>query len=305
MIWVQYVSYASLLIAAIAMIAKALRYATAPTHFRWELYPVPHEKGRAEYGGSYLEELDWWSKPRHSDKIKELKEMMGEILFLKGVRHHNKKVWTFSFPFHFGLYLCIGWLALLLIGSILELAGVAISGGAGLISIIMHYLTILCGYAGLILSGVGAFGLLIWRITDSNQRPYNAPVEYLNLVLFDIVVALTLASHLSLDPVFSGLRSYIGSLVTFSSFEMPGVLFTLEIVVISFMIMYIPLTRMSHFVAKYFLYHAVRWNDEPNFRGSKIEASILKMLQHKVEWNAPHVQTGKSWAEVVKEKNNE
>ena len=67
MMIIQLVTYVSVVVAIIAMIAKAMRYINAPEHFRWELYPVPHEKGRAEYGGSYLEELDWWPKPRHSE----------------------------------------------------------------------------------------------------------------------------------------------------------------------------------------------------------------------------------------------
>ncbi len=301
MMVVQYITYASVAIAVIAMIAKALRYLKAPTHFRWELYPVPHERGRAEYGGSYLEELDWWSKPRHSDKIKELKEMMSEIILLKGVHHHNKKVWTFSFPFHFGLYCCIGWLMLLLLGSILELADISVSAQAGALGQIVHYLTLISGYAGLILSGIGAFGLLMWRMTDQNQRAYNTPAEYMNLIFFDILVIVALASHFTLDPSFTALRGYVGSLVTFSAFDLPGTLFTVEIVLVSLMIMYIPLTRMSHFVAKYFLYHAVRWNDEPNFRGSDIEASIMKLLQNKVAWKGPHIQTGQPWSVVVKE----
>ena len=34
-----------------------------PTHVRWEIYPVQHETtARAAYGGSYLEELNWWEK---------------------------------------------------------------------------------------------------------------------------------------------------------------------------------------------------------------------------------------------------
>ena len=43
-----------------------------PMHVRWELYPVAHEKGRASYGGSYFEEVDWWTKPREVDKLGEV-----------------------------------------------------------------------------------------------------------------------------------------------------------------------------------------------------------------------------------------
>ncbi len=305
MIAIQVVTYVSLAIAIIAMIVKAMRYASAPEHFRWELYPVPHEKGRAEYGGSYLEELDWWTKKRHSDHFKEIKEMMSEILFLKGVYHHNKRVWTSSFPFHFGLYLSIGWLMLLLLGAILEQVGLEISSTASALGVIIHYLTIITGYAGLILAGLGAFGLFLWRVTDPKQKPYNSPAEYFNLIIFDIVIVITLIAQLTGDPGFNILRAYTGSLITFSAAPALTGWMVAEIIAVSLIIMYIPLTRMSHFVAKYFLYHAVRWNDEPNPKGSAIEKRILELLQQKVGWQASHISSGKSWVEVVKETKDE
>jgi nitrate reductase gamma subunit len=305
MMVIQLVTYVSVVVAIIAMIAKAMRYINAPEHFRWELYPVPHEKGRAEYGGSYLEELDWWTKPRHSDMIKELKEMAEEIFFLKGVFNNNKRVWTSSFPFHLGMYLCIGWLGLLLIGAILNLAGVTIGAGASTLGLLVHYLTIISGYAGLIISGLGAIGLIIWRASDPRQKAYNSPAEYINLVFFVVVVGFSLIAQFSVDPSFTMLRGYVGSLLTFSPVVgMPALLAT-EIVLVSLLIMYIPLTRMSHFVAKYFLYHSVRWNDQPNKKGSEIEKHIAELLQQKVGWKASHISTGKSWIEVVKETKNE
>jgi nitrate reductase gamma subunit len=302
---IQFLTYAGLIIAFAAMLVKAMRYYTAPQHFRWELYPVPHEKGRAEYGGSYLEELDWWSKPRHSDRLNELKEMMAEIILLKGVRRNNKKVWTFSFPFHFGLYLCIGWLMLLLLGAVLQIADIRVTADTSGLGILIHYCTLICGYGGLILAGLGALGLFFWRMTDGNQKAYNAPADFINLVLFVIVVGVTLYSQFTLDPGFIYLRAYTQSLITFDSITFPGTLFTVEVALISLLIMYIPLTKMSHFVAKYFLYHTVRWNDEPNFRGSDIEKNIMALLQQKVGWSAPHIQTGQPWTEVVKEMHDE
>jgi nitrate reductase gamma subunit len=287
------------------MIAKVYRYLSAPEHFRWELYPVPHEKGRAEYGGSYLEELDWWSKPRHSDLIKEGKEMAEEILLLKGVFKHNRKVWVFSLPFHLGMYIGIGWMVFLLIGAILHASGVAIGSEAGGVGVIIHFITIASGYIAFILTGVGALGLFLWRLSNSGQRTYNAPIDYFNLIFFDIIVAVALIGHLTSDPSFIGLREYTASLITFSPATVSGTWLTLEIILGSLLLLYIPLTRMSHFVAKYFLYHSVRWNDEPNKRGSKIEKRISELLNQQVGWQAPHIQTGQPWKDVVKEMNDE
>jgi nitrate reductase gamma subunit len=302
---VQLITYAAVVIGVVAIIAKAMRYIKAPTHFRWELYPVPHERGRADYGGSYLEELDWWTKPRHSDFFREIKEMAEEIFLLKGVFRNNLKVWTFSMPFHFGLYICIGWLGLLVIGGIIQAAGGAVSMAAGGLGAVIQVVTVICGYAGMVLAGIGALGLFFWRATDKNQRPYNAPVEYINLLFFVVVVAITLIGQLTADPGFINLRGYVQSLITFSgALALNGWLVT-EIVLGSLLIMYIPLGRMSHFVAKYFLYHSVRWNDTPNPRGSEIEKHIVELLNQKVGWKGPHIQTGQPWTEVVKEMKHE
>lgn len=301
MLAIQVITYISVALAVIAVIAKVVGYATAPLGMRWELYPVPHEKGKAEYGGSYVEELDWWTKPRKSDLINEIKEMLSEILFLKGVLHHNKKVWLRSFPFHIGLYLSIGWLGLLFIGAIMQLLGLEVGAGAGTLGMIVHYLTIPVGLAGLGLTLLGATGLFFWRLTDKDQAKFNAPIDFINLLVLIGVTALALVASVTADPSFAVMRGYVASLLTFKAITISSGLIVAEIVAGSFLILLITVTRMSHFVAKYFLYHAVRWHDTPNERGSQIEKAIMKNLERKVGWNASHIQTGKTWGEVVSE----
>lgn len=299
MLTAQVITYLAISIAIIAMIAKALRYMKAPEHMRWELYPVPHEKGKAEYGGSYLEELDWWSKPREKDTVNELKEMAEEIILLKGVFNNNKTVWVSSFPFHLGLYLTIGWMLLLLLGGIFQISGISMNPQTGALASIIHYCTIAAGYAGLFLTGIGALGLLIWRSSDTEQRRFNSPSDYINLLAFVVICGIALFTQYTMDASFLHMRAYVQSLMTFGDISSPGALFTTEVILIALLIMYIPLTRMSHFVAKYFLYHDVRWNDVPNERGSKIEKRIAELLKQKVGWAAPHIKTGHSWGEVI------
>jgi nitrate reductase gamma subunit len=64
-----------------------------PLHLRWELAPIPHEKGKARYGGSYLEEYEWWTKPRHRSHVSPMMYMAREILLLRGVWQHNRGLW--------------------------------------------------------------------------------------------------------------------------------------------------------------------------------------------------------------------
>ena len=75
----------------------------------------------------------------------------------------------------------------------------------------------------------------------------------------------------------------------------------LTIVLAALLMAYIPLTHMSHMFMKYFMYHSVRWDDEPNLKGGKIEAAILKNLGFKPTWAAPHVGADgkKTWAEIA------
>ena len=75
----------------------------------------------------------------------------------------------------------------------------------------------------------------------------------------------------------------------------------LAIVLGSLIIAYIPLTHMSHMFMKYFLYHAVRWEDTPNLKGGKMEAAILQNLGFKPTWAAPHIGADgeKTWGEIA------
>ena len=55
--------------------------------------------------------------------VAELAYMLKEILFLKALWEHNRRLWWFSFPFHVGLYL------LVVAAAVLVLAGGAAAAG--------------------------------------------------------------------------------------------------------------------------------------------------------------------------------
>ena len=64
---------------------------------------------------------------------------------------------------------------------------------------------------------------------------------------------------------------------------------------------YIPLTHMSHFFTKWFMYHDIRWSDEPNIRGGRIERRVTEALHYPVSWSAPHIRGDgrKNWVDVA------
>ena len=75
----------------------------------------------------------------------------------------------------------------------------------------------------------------------------------------------------------------------------------LEIVLGVVLLAYIPMTHMSHFFTKWFMYHDVRWNDEPNLAGSKIEQRVAEALKYPVSWSASHIRGDgkKNWGDVA------
>jgi hypothetical protein len=56
-----------------------------------------------------------------------------------------------------------------------------------------------------------------------------------------------------------------------------------------------------HYVAKYFTYHKVRWDDEPNRPGSGLENRLKLLLGQPAGWSAPHIHPGESWSRQAEE----
>jgi nitrate reductase gamma subunit len=300
------VAYIAMGIFVVAVIARFLMWSRLPMHLRWELYPVAHEGKRAAYGGSYLEEVDWWKKPRETSLWNELKAMAAEILFLVALKENNPKLWIRSFPFHFGLYLVIGCTVLMFGNGLL--AAVAPSIVAGVLGKLLQYLIIACGVAGLVLGLLGALGLLQRRLLDPELRDFTAPADIVNLVFFVVAFGCALLSFALVDRDFSRAMFFAGSLVTFKMVGIPGtgleiLLPTASVVLLAALTDYIPLTHMSHFVGKFFAYHAIRWNDTPNLRGGEQEPKIQEVLSYKISWAASHIagEGKKTWVDAATE----
>ncbi len=302
-----FLSYFCFLVFVMAAGLRVYRQWSLPVHLRWELYPVKHEPGeKAAYGGSYMEEPNWWEKGRKKSLGNELKFMVPEILFLRGLREENPGLWKVSFPFHFGLYLSVGTFALLFIGAGAAIFGVRIVPGKALIASLLYYGTILIGFSGLVLGAGGASALLLRRLRDPALRNFSGLVDYFNLISFLAFFAVGLLAWLLTDPSFDGARAFIYGLLTFGGqpqgyIAARNFLGGMAVVIASLLVAYIPLTHMSHMFMKYFMYHSVRWEDEPNVRGGRVEAAILQNLGFKPSWAASHVGADgkKTWGEIA------
>jgi nitrate reductase gamma subunit len=298
------ITYASFLVLVLAVARRANKFLKTPVHLRWELYPVDHEKKGLKHGGSYMEEHEWWTKSRETSTFSMLSKMVPEMLFIKALREHNRSLWYRSFPFHFGLYMIIGLIFLLFVGVFSEMAGapVAADSSSGFGKTVF-YLTKVVGAIGIILALIGTIGLLHRRLTDPDLEGYTASAHVFNLFFFLVALGVAFLAFITVDSAYSMARGYIHSLITFSMEPTGSWLVSMEAALASLLIAYIPLTHMSHFFTKYFTYHSVLWDDEPNKPGSTIEGKLLEYLNYPVSWSAPHIAGGgkKTWVDVATE----
>lgn len=289
-------AYASVLCFVAGCLRLARHYASLPLHLRWELYPVPHEPtSRAEHGGSYFEESDWWTKPREFNLAGELRAMSAEILLLKSVWESNRKLWWKSLLFHSGIY-CI----VIATGAQVLLAITSLIWTAALVPA----LTIAAGWLGMMglgLVAVGAAALLTQRLLDHELSDYTHAADLVHLGVIGSAALLLLTGSLSASSPSAA--SLIRGALTFNTgIQVPfllaaGILLTLALVA------YVPFSRMTHFIAKYFAYHSVRWDDRPN-RGAALEQEISTNLALRPTWSASHIcnrDGRRSWAEIAAE----
>jgi len=297
------VPYAALVVFVVAVVARIVRIVSLPVHLRWELYPVAHERNAA-YGGSFFERSNWWQQPRQHRPLGALSVMIPEILLLKGVHEHSRALWWRTYPFHLGLYLGAGFLALLVVGAVAQALGAAVSPQAASLGAVLHQATIGLGLGGAALALVGAVALLGRRLADPVLREHSSSADLFNLVFVAITAAVGLAAVGIEDPGFVHLRTFAQRALTVRlDAELPPPLCVAAIVLSSALFAYIPTTHMAHFFTKWFMYHDVRWNDAVCTVGSGLEARIQRQLGWKVDWSAPHIQGGgtKTWVDVATE----
>jgi nitrate reductase gamma subunit len=296
--------YGAVLVFLAAVAVRYWRIRRLPLNMRWEIYPIPHEGARSAYGGSKLEETDWWKKKHPPSKLTELKFLLPEMILLKALFEHNRRLWWRSFPFHFGLYLLVAFVVLLGLGAGMQLAGLPVDRTATGVGGLVATLTIVVAALGLPLGLTGAAGLFYLRLVDDDLKPYSNPSHYFNLLFVMAVEALGLAVWLSIDPEFALSRAFARDLLTFH-FSSPtnAVLLDWTVLAAAVLVAYIPLTHMSHFFVKWFTWHRLRWDDSANVRGGRIEVMIQQALTSPVTWSAPHIAGDgkKTWAQVATE----
>ncbi len=222
--------------------------------------------------------------------------MAREILLLEGLRDANRKLWWRSFPFHVGLYLLAATVGLLAVAAPVRVVATLSAGWP-----LLHAAYRVTGTTGLVLLLVGAAGLLHRRLTDPALGPYTTPADIFNLLFFLASAGLLAAGALTRPAGSPGFADIVVGLLTFDTSVRVPPLLAAGVCVSAVLVAYIPLTHMSHFVAKWFTYHAVRWDDAPAHGDRRLAARMAENLAYRPTWSAPHVgaDVRRSWAEVA------
>ena len=284
----------------IVTIYRAIAIARLPVHLRWELAPIPHEKGKSKWGGSYLEDYEWWKKRRQTSRLAPLRYMAIEILLLRAIWRHNRKLWPLTFAFHTGIYLVFLMLLLGILNAILMITGVP----AAVLNVFLT-ITAVVALAGYLLGGLGAVSLILKRIFDSDLRAFSSVAKYFNLVFLAAVFASGAWSWFALPDFALTFSQFIKSLVTLDTGVTVGFPLSLHVILASLFFLYLPFTDMIHFVAKYFTYHEIKWDD--SVKNPRMEKELNELLAQPVSWSAEHIKADgkKSWVDLTTKKSDD
>lgn len=258
---------------------KAWKFAHMQIHARLDLYPVPKEgAGRAAYGGSYMEEPEWWTKPRKINRVSETVDIIKEMLFIKKLFVHQRSLWWASYSMHLGIYVMLGWSVLLLVSVAWHPAWYV-----AVVSIV--------GIVGFALATIGCVLLLVRRVFDRVLAKYTTPLEYFNIVLLLVVLLTGAYSWLFVASPFT----VAAQVFTLSATNLPPIVLV-HFVLLGIMFLYIPLSKMSHYVGKFFCFHKVLWDNDPNLKGSTVERRFEDAAQQPVTspWSATKPQSASS-----------
>ena len=225
--------------------------------------------------------------------------MFREIVFLRGLWEFNRRLWLPSFLFHAGLYLSIVTVALATLEAV---AGALIPGAAT--GVVPDAVAVACrwtGSMGIAFVVIGASWLLVRRLRDASLKNYTKASDIFNLLFFIGTFACLAAGFLGNATAAVSAEGLVGGALHFDRSAQIGVIQGIGLILASALVAYIPFTHMSHFIAKYFTWHSVRWDDRRNGRESALENRVAASLRHRPTWAASHMGADgkKTWAEIA------
>ena len=269
--------YGSAIFCIVALAIMVTRYVRAPLHVHWEVYR----------GSSVYELPEWWTKS-HRNLGDKLKTIALNILFLREYYQRNRSFWSVLFIFHIGLYLLVLW-------------HIWLFASAAIIDIeTSSSWIIIWGYVATGMVFIGSAGIFIMRIADVDLKAYYPAIHYAKWVF--VIVALA-GGFYAVFFYFGGNASNVLAYVNEQlAFELEAKIHapvptSIHLLFIAPWLIYLPFSHIMKIFFRY--YHELRWEGKPNLPGSDVEKEIKKLLNKPISWSAPHIQSGKTWAEAA------
>lgn len=206
--------YAAMSVFFIGNLVRVVRLVRMPAHLRWELYPIPRgPRAKSSYGGSYMEETEWWNRSMKAGSSGELRFILQEILFMKGIWKHNRSLWIWSWLLHLAFYLLIITAGLATLIAVRESGMLSTSTlGNSTFWTWLPGLVRKSPWLFSILGVAGSAGLIGFRLASPRLRPFTSRAFLLNLCVICALFASGLLSLL-ISPDTPG-SSWLGNQVT-------------------------------------------------------------------------------------------
>jgi len=302
-VFLAFSTYFAYLFITLCYLIKIVTYLRLPVHLRWELYPVIYEKN-LQYGKSRFEGIDGLSERPKKHLVRAVFFLVKEYLHFGEYFRRHRLYWSVLYPWHIGFLLIILFHSLCFVGGLAMAWNIGVSATSSVMTgRFLFYAILATGAVGFVAGSLGSIGLLALRIYDPSLRAYATPLNYVSY-LFTLALFLSgLCGWLFFDTDLAEYRGFWKGLVTFT-FVPVGGLTLVHIVTFNLFLVYLPFTRSLHYITRFFAFFLIRWDDEPNVRGGRLEARLKDQLRQNVSWAAPHVRSGKSWQEQAADDEN-
>jgi nitrate reductase gamma subunit len=277
---------------------KARAWLKMPPHIRWDLYPVVHEE-HYQYGGSYYEQPQWWKKPRPQHRLRSLFYALKDNFYMGEYYKRHRSYWLVLLPWHLGFIFIITFHIICFFAAVAIACGIDITALSGqIVGRAFYYLLLVTGGIAFIGGTFGCIGMPVLRLIDRGLRIYSTPFNFFNYTFFFLVYASGLYSWIFLDPTLAEYRTYWLGLITLTPPHLHP-LTVVHIILFDLFLIYLPFTRSLHYITRIFALYFIRWDDEPNMRGSRLEKQISGLLSQRLSWEGKHIPSGATWAEAA------
>ncbi len=71
----------------------------------------------------------------------------------------------------------------------------------------------------------------------------------------------------------------------------------IHFIVLELFMIYMPFTKIIHYIGKYFTFEQTLWDDAFKSKSSATDRKVQKQLAYPMTWSAPHIVPDKTWLE--------